>query len=113
MKAIIGGALMVLTITTAHADEDRRSGNYVLRYCKPHLDFGYGRCMGMIEAVTDLMRDDDLKPIGGTVCMSEHVTRQQMVQVVVKYIEAHPENMHQPFVGLAMVALYKAWPCKP
>jgi Rap1a immunity proteins len=33
------------------------------------------------------------------------------VAVVIKYIEARPERMHEPFADLALEALKAAWPC--
>jgi Rap1a immunity proteins len=32
--------------------------------------------------------------------------------VVIKYIEARPERMHEQFGKLALEALTAAWPCK-
>jgi hypothetical protein len=40
------------------------------------------------------------------------VTNRQGVAVVVKYIEARPERMHERFSVLAIEALTAAWPCK-
>jgi len=40
------------------------------------------------------------------------VTTVQSVAVVVKYIEARPERMHELFGVLALEALTAAWPCK-
>jgi hypothetical protein len=40
------------------------------------------------------------------------VTNDQAVAVVIKYIEARPERMHEPFGMLALEALTAAWPCK-
>jgi hypothetical protein len=34
------------------------------------------------------------------------------VAVVIKYIEARPERMHERFGDLALEALTAAWPCK-
>jgi hypothetical protein len=40
------------------------------------------------------------------------VTVGQTVAVVIKYIEARPERMHEDFGKLAYEALTAAWPCK-
>jgi hypothetical protein len=42
---------------------------------------------------------------------AEGVTQGQAVAVVVKYIEARPERMHESFGKLALLALVTAWPC--
>jgi Rap1a immunity proteins len=40
------------------------------------------------------------------------LTNNQAVAVVIKYIEARPEMMHEQFGDLAFEALTAAWPCK-
>jgi hypothetical protein len=45
-------------------------------------------------------------------CVPEGATPEQGVRVVIKYIEARPERMHEPFGKLALEALEQAWPCK-
>jgi Rap1a immunity proteins len=40
------------------------------------------------------------------------VTPQQLVDVVVKFGEEHPEITHEPFVLLTLVAINETWPCK-
>ena len=42
----------------------------------------------------------------------ERVTTEQMVRVVVTYIEGRPARMHEPFNHLALEALRAAWPCR-
>jgi Rap1a immunity proteins len=46
------------------------------------------------------------------VCLPQGVTNNQVVAVVIKYIEARPERMHEQFGDLALEALTAAWPCK-
>jgi hypothetical protein len=41
-------------------------------------------------------------------CIPEGVTYVQMARVVIGYIEAQPNEMHEPFVGLAVIALARA-----
>ena len=45
-------------------------------------------------------------------CQPNEVTIGQVVAVVIKYIEARPERMHEHFGVLALEALKAAWPCK-
>src|SRR6266550_2415689 len=40
------------------------------------------------------------------------VTYEQMVRVVIRYIEARPNRMHEPFRSLALEAIVGAWPCR-
>jgi hypothetical protein len=44
--------------------------------------------------------------------LPQGLTNNQAVAVVIKYIEARPERMHEPFGLLAMEAMKAAWPCK-
>jgi hypothetical protein len=39
-------------------------------------------------------------------------TNDQLVRVVVAYIDARPERMHESFAVVALEALQAAWPCK-
>jgi hypothetical protein len=40
------------------------------------------------------------------------VTFPQAARVIVRYIEARPQRMHESFVSLVIEALHDAWPCK-
>jgi hypothetical protein len=58
MKAIICGALLALTITTANAAENINSANYILPHCKAFIDgkdprgaLNQGICSGSVEAL--------------------------------------------------------------
>jgi len=44
-------------------------------------------------------------------CVPETSNAQQKARVVVKYIEANPERMHEHFELLAVEAFHYAWPC--
>jgi Rap1a immunity proteins len=37
----------------------------------------------------------------------------QAAKVVVAYLDAHPERLHESFLGLAITAIAQAWPCAP
>src|SRR5215470_11322052 len=118
MRAVISGALMALTITTAGA-EDIDNANYVLPYCKltyqqaaksSALASMWGRCMRLIEGAKLML----LTRIGGPcVDIPESVTNEQMMMAVVRYGEMHPSQTHQRLGLLALDALHEAWPCRP
>jgi hypothetical protein len=42
----------------------------------------------------------------------DSVTQGQIVGVVVLYMEARPQRLHEPFRSLALEALFDAWPCR-
>ena len=96
--------------------EDRYSANYFLPGCKGFLVhestqlsvsemFMAIRCVGFIEGLGYGVE-------GTVVCRPNEVTTGQLVAVVVKYIEARPERMHEDFGKLAVEALTASWPCK-
>jgi Rap1a immunity proteins len=128
MKAIIGLALTALMATMAWAAEDFTSTNYMLPECRHVLDrlghdgfdrqgsipsdgpFGGGYCMGQIHGFAFMLQRNP----GPLWCalIPKGVTEGQMLMVVVRYIEARPNRMHESFDLLTAEALVDAWPCK-
>jgi hypothetical protein len=75
MRSIICAAALALAITTAGAEEDSWSANFVLRGCNPEANqFLWGRCLGMVEG------------LAFTWCarIPKGVTKVQTVRVVVR-----------------------------
>jgi Rap1a immunity proteins len=129
MKSILLGALTALTITTADAAEvDRDSANSMLPYCqlKDALlanttnAFLGGRCAGIIYTVDYMFGALKVEQERGKLQLNSSwcvdtpngVTMQQLTNVIAKWAGAHPEHTHEPFLGIAMIALHDAWPCK-
>ena len=52
---------------------------------------------------------DGFKPF---FCMPNKATVKQTSAVVMKYMEAHAEKLHQDASVLVLTALSKAWPCR-
>lgn len=71
-----------------------------------------GRCFGFISGVTDLydilISEAIVKP---TYCPPHNVTLIQMVNVVVEYLQKHPEDLHYSASSLVMAAYAEAFPC--
>jgi hypothetical protein len=44
--------------------------------------------------------------------MPENVSNRQLIETVVRYIEARPQRMQEQFRVLAVQALFDAWPCQ-
>jgi hypothetical protein len=100
--------LIALTMPARAADVD--SANYLLRGCKAFIvrentmptpidAMKQGRCVGLVDGLS----------YTGNFCQPKGVTTGQAVAVVVKYIEARPERMHEDFGILALEALTAAW----
>jgi hypothetical protein len=115
MKALVVAILLALTLPASA--QDTNSANFILPGCKGLLtkdlldpkDRSYyeqPRCLAFITGA----------PVYGArgkdFCEPNGVTIGQVVAVVVKYIEARPERMHEDFGTLALEALTAAWPCK-
>ena len=121
MKSIVTCAMLALSVMTAGAAEvDMESTNYVLPGCKALLAItgggempdtssalAAGYCMGVLKALPEIYYGRDKCSIQFPAVFSV----QQMTLIVVRYIEAHPERRHIPFLILANDALRDAWPC--
>src|SRR5262245_24460595 len=116
--AIAGlAALIALSTSAASADENPYSANSMLPACMAVLAISsgnpaagidpveMGRCIGMIEGVALLANY-------GVFCPPAGATIKQRIQVIIAYIEARPQRMHEDFGVLAVEAMQKAWPCK-
>jgi Rap1a immunity proteins len=123
------GALMVLMVTAALATEDVNTANFMPPYCKLTREEAsanttnamiWGRCSGIIHGLIEMFGLLQEEQAAGEIQLNqrlctvipEGVTPQQLVDVVVKFGEAHPEITHEPFVLLTLVAINETWPCK-
>jgi Rap1a immunity proteins len=108
---------ILLALTMPASAEDTDSANYFLLGCKGllgrdltttsknMLTWKNTLCLAYIQGL--------LYAGGGNrFCQPNGATSGQGVAIVIKYIEARPERMHEPFGGLALEALEEAWPCK-
>ena len=101
--------LLALTMPASAADP----ANLILPGCKVFLSattpmehLSAGRCMGMVEGIAFMGFTEHL------FCTPKEVTSGQALTVVIRYIEARPERMHEDFQKLALEALRTTWPCK-
>jgi Rap1a immunity proteins len=74
-------------------------------------DFAMGVCVGIVEGTIYEMSAWQLTTCPAFACLPKEITIEQAVRVVVAYIEARPERMHEQFTLLANLALVTAWPC--
>jgi Ssp1 endopeptidase immunity protein Rap1a len=72
------------------------------------VGWGLGLCTGMILTVGYFERS---LPEHLRSCRPDEVTNEQMVRVVISYVEARPERMHKDIRDLAIEAFRHAWPC--
>jgi hypothetical protein len=140
MKWMLLGALTALTVTAAPgAEVNINSANYMLPNCRDFVNnkspsgnlTGQGACAGTIDTLVfmgtilkislepdgwlaESVRRGLAEDIRQSMCLDipRGVTGGQLIRVVIAYIDARPARMHEPFKGLALEALLKAWPCK-
>jgi hypothetical protein len=99
-----------LTSGTVGAEKNPYTANDLLQDCKARLlegvavprPFYSGLCMGLIAGVHYI----DAKS-----CAPDNATNNQLMRVVLAYIEVRPQRMNEEFMKLAVEALRSAWPC--
>jgi hypothetical protein len=131
MRSIICAALTALAITTANAAvvEDVHSARNMLTYCKLSAKqtmanarnaLMYGQCFGTISGVvmmTEVLRQAQAAgkaQLDPALCVAipGETTILQLVDAVVKYGEAHPDQAGERFEVLTFSAFRDAWPCR-
>jgi hypothetical protein len=85
--------------------------------CLASSKFIEGLCVGRNDALGFMIRFFNSRQgfsrqaNGG--CLPDRTADDQVVQVVVKYIDARPVRIHERFEILVAEALHTAWPCNP
>ena len=64
-----------------------------------------GFCMGFVSGIADTMNEEE-----GVDFSDSAITRDQLIRVVQKYLEDHPEQLSKPASWLVRLALVKAFP---
>jgi hypothetical protein len=105
-------AILLLALTMPASAQDT-TANQMLPGCKGLLDnsmtsgvsvYQQGRCGGYVASL--------VYGGGQEFCSPKGVSIGEAVAVVIKYIEARQERMHEQFGALALEALTAAWHCK-
>ena len=125
MRTLLAAAILTWVSTTAMTQQrdlnsfwsrDLNSGTFWYSPCKAFLTgqgdlpdtFRKGECGGIVETVAYLA---SFLPLDVRSCPPTGSTTGQAVRIVVSFLEAHPERLHEDFTDLAMEALRQAWPC--
>jgi hypothetical protein len=123
MRLQLAGLSLAVTISSAAGqknDPAGLNGLELLAGCKNHLEqmspstpmeivYTSGICAGKVSI---LARTGTMAPPNMRFCPPDTGTVTQAVRVVVKYLNDHPERLHEPFDNLALDGLRGAWPCK-
>jgi hypothetical protein len=118
MAGVSGSIVATFVGTEAQSRSDARSANYLLQGCRivaadavpPEGQFVQATlCLGKLEALAFFASS-----INGPAkaCPPSEAPVSQVAKVVVDYLDRHPAELHEPFLGLAYNAVAEAWPCK-
>src|SRR5215470_11992010 len=91
------------------------TGSKLLEACSGGHDITQGYCKGYAVGVADAISAVNANGMAiPSVCIQqrEKVTTEQVRDVVVKDLAAHPETGHQTAAGHALLRLQAAFPCK-
>jgi len=122
MRTLVLGIAMGLVVgTSALAQEDKDSANYMLRYCRAAVNNEAltrpadaaieGMCVGIIDAIGFMMSEFPPQEKEKSSCPPSKVKLEQVVRAVVRYIEARPERMQENFKILVIEAFHDVCPC--
>jgi hypothetical protein len=88
--------------------------NELLRDCtEPSLGtFTSGFCLGYIKGAAEMSRLRQKVPTLPPLCVPDALTVGEVRNIVVSYIEEHPEELHYASIALVHNALEEAFPCE-
>src|SRR6476646_10014847 len=81
---------------------------------RPDLDvfldaYDRGGCVGTVRTLMGF--GEKLDP-PRRFCLPDGTNTKDAIQVILSYIEEHPETVDQSFLGVAIKSLSAAWPCR-
>jgi hypothetical protein len=115
---VLVGAMLSLVPVSGVAEEPALSGEVLLKHCESALQnstppsFEAGVCVGMLQTLTYIQPLLDPKYEKAGYCLPQRVAEQQEIQVVVTYLQAHPERLQEEGQTLALDAFHQAFPCQ-
>jgi Rap1a immunity proteins len=87
------------------------TGNDLFRFCSAGVATSQSICNGYVAGVVDTLGVFDAIGVTKITCVEPNVSNEQVKQVVVQYLTAHPETRHLGAAGEVVQALQKAFPC--
>lgn len=112
--AVVAAAFGILT-DDAFSEQSFETGSSILGYCSTNENdksytFELARCVSYISAIDDVGScEQDVQ--GFNWQSPSNVTRRQILKVVTKWLNDHPEKLHFAAPGLVAAALSEAFPC--
>lgn len=87
------------------------TGNQLAEYCRNGADRNPG-CFYYIQGVVDAQVELHSAFRIALICFPSKVTNGQIAQIVAKYLNDTPSELHFPATTLVSNALHKAFPCE-
>jgi hypothetical protein len=133
LRILVVGSLLFLSVLHTAAAAPVRDGNALLRACtlairfidtpetrteafeRPHQVMEAGYCWGLLRGMANmnLLWQEHTKDTSMYFCLPPQSNTGQWMRVVVKYLQAHPEQLHEEDIGLVSLAFTNAFPCLP
>jgi hypothetical protein len=88
------------------------SGNDLFLLCTEGSGFATSFCDGYVTGVADSVQLLTDRGAVKVACLQQHVDGDQVKDIVMQYLTAHPEQQHLGAAGLVFTALEAAFPCK-
>jgi hypothetical protein len=109
-RVLIVDCLLLLAAHSVHAEYF--SGVLLNKYCNSQSDYEKGMCLGYIVGVVDSFKTTStVKGEKKIFCIPQGVTSGQLVLVLKKSMQEHPETLHLPASAHTLSALTAAFPC--
>lgn len=106
-------SLAVLMMTVSFASAAYFNGSLLNKYCSSVSRYEQGMCLGYVVGVVDSFNTTNpLKTSKKIICIPPAVTSGQLVLVIKKSMQEHPETLHLPASAHTLSALTEAFPCE-
>ena len=115
---VLVGALLSLLPMSGAAEESSLSGKDLRQYCEAVLQghapqsFEAGIWVGTLQTLRYIQPLLDPRYGKADYCLPPGLPSEQEAQVVVTYLQSHPERLQEEGRTVALDALHQAFPCK-
>ena len=115
---VLVGALFSFLSISGAAEESSLSGKDLRQHCEAVLQghapqsFEAGVCVGTLQTLRYIQPLLDPKYGKADYCLPPGLPSEQEAQVVVTYLQSHPERLQEEGRTVALDALHQAFPCK-
>jgi hypothetical protein len=111
MRAVLLVAALsaVSAVASAQDAASFMTGNELKVFCRDEGAYGRGICSGFASAVSGVVATEHFA--GWRACFPDGVTRGQVSDIMVKFLDDHPEKLHLTAASLTAHAFAEAFPC--